>query len=141
MEPNLSLAALFDIKQAHLDDGLLEVEEEHGHVGGVAADDGPRARVGEQGLVGGEQPHASLQRVEVAGVEGVPGPVERHLRVVAGAARSRQRPREARVQRRVDVVGGVEVAQPVLERRTPRNAQSVRTWGRQGRVAFHRSDI
>ena len=115
IQPDLSLVPFLHIKQPHLHHCLLEIKEEHGLVHCVAVDNVSGLRAHKQCLVRSQQPVPHLQAIEIGVVEGVPRWIEGHLRVVPCAAGSRQRAGKARIQGWIDVVGGVKVAETVLE--------------------------
>ncbi|PON74900.1 hypothetical protein PanWU01x14_046170, partial [Parasponia andersonii] len=95
---HFSLGALFEVKQAHLDDGLLEVKEEHGLVEGIGADRASRPGGRVQRLVGGEHTILPDQRIVVDIVKVIPSGVERLLGIISCAARFQQRLREVGIQ-------------------------------------------
>lgn len=102
---NFPLGAFFNIEQTHFDHGLLEIEEEHGLVERVTADDAPGSGACVKGLVGRKDSGLSYQSVVVIVVEVVSAHVEGLLRVVASAACSGQGFGEVGVQIWVSNIG------------------------------------
>lgn len=64
-----SIGTVFDIQCSHLHHSLLEIEEEHGLVHGVAIDEASSAGGGIQGLIGEEKAVPPHHGVEVIVVE------------------------------------------------------------------------